>query len=101
MGTSPLSIDQLDISRDRFKIALSKPHASTLDYYISQTHLFEHYTNEQWNSVFDKQDALPKYVTSEGFCHVIPHFINRQFDNGPYFLFHLDLHANNVITNSN
>ena len=101
MRTSPISVDQFDISPDRFKIALSKPHTSTLDYYISQTHLFERYTNEQCNSVFDEQDALLKFTTSEGFRHVIPHFINRQFDNGPYFLFHLDLHANNVITNSN
>ena len=100
IGTSPISVDQFDISRDGFKIALSNPHHSSLDYYITQTQAFERYTNEQRNSVFDEQDAILKYVTSEAFRRLIPHFLNRQFNNGPYFLFHLDLHANNVITNS-
>ena len=100
IGTSPISVDQFDISRDGFKITLSKPHVSSRDYYISQTHMFERYTNEQRNSVFNEEDAILKYITSEVFRRLIPHFINRQFDKGPYFLFHLDLHANNIITNS-
>ena len=100
IGSSPISVDQFDISRDGFKIALSKPHTSSIDYYNSQTNMFKRYTNEQQNSVFDEEDAILKYITSEVFHRLIPHFINRGFDNGPYFLFHLDLHANNVITNS-
>jgi hypothetical protein len=101
IGTSPISVDQFDTSRDGFKITLSKPHTTSLDYYVSQTHLFKRYTNEQRNSVYDEQDAILKYITSEVFRRVIPHFLNHQFNNGPFFLFHLDLHATNVITNHN
>jgi hypothetical protein len=101
IGTSPISVDQFDTSRDGFKIALSKPLITSQDYYVSQTHLFERYTNEQRNSVYDEQDAKLKYITSEVFRRVIPHFVNHQFNSGPFFLFHLDLHATNVITNHN
>lgn len=101
IGTSPISVDQFDVSRDGLKITLSKPHSSSLDYYASQARLFERSINEQRNSVCDEQDAISKYITSEVFRRVIPHFINRRFEKGPFFLFHLDLHANNVITNRN
>lgn len=101
VGTSPVSVDQFDASRDGLEIALSKPYASSLDYYISQTQMFERYINEQRNSVCDEQDAIKKYLTSELFRRVIPHFADVRFQNGPFFLFHLDLHATNVIVNRN
>jgi hypothetical protein len=101
IGTSPISVDQFDTSRDGLKITLSKPHTTSLDYYVSQTHLFKRYTNEQRNSVCDEQDAILKYITPEVFRRVIPHFNNDRFNCGPFFLFHLDLHPTNVITNNN
>lgn len=101
IGTSPISVDQFDASRDGLKIILSKPHWSSLDYYISQTKHFERYTNEQRNSVCDEADAVQKYVTSEIFRRIIPHFVDGRFNNGPFFLCHLDLHASNVIANKN
>ena len=101
IGTSPISVDQFDTSRDGFKITLSEPQTTSLDYYTSQTYFFERYTNEQRNSVYDDHDGILKYITPELFRRVIPHFINERFNNGPFFLFHFDLHANNVITNRN
>ena len=99
IGTSPISVDQFDTSQDGFQITLSKPHASSIDYYNSQAHLFERRLTEQRNSVFDEPDAIGKFVTPEVFRRIIPHFINGKFNNGPFFLFHLDLHATNVIVN--
>ncbi len=99
IGISPISVDQFDISQDVFKITLSKPHTSSIDYYTSQTHLFKHWLNEQHNSVYDESDAIAKFLTREVFRCIIPHFVNEQLNNGPYFLFHLDLHATNVIVN--
>lgn len=100
LGTSPLSVDQFDCSRDGLEFKLSTPYTSSLDYYISQANLFERLTNEQRNSVYDRKDAIQKCISSEVYRRIIPYFHNLRFDGGPFFLFHLDLHANNVITNS-
>lgn len=99
IGTSPISVDQFDASRDGLKITLSEPHTTSLEYYTTQTHVFERYTNEQRNSVYSDRDGILKYLAPELFRRVIPHFINGRFNNGPFYLFHFDLHANNVITN--
>ena len=101
IGSAPLSIDQFDLYRDGLSIKSLPPMSSSLEYYHSQSQLFERRINEQRNSVFDEEDALQKYVTSEIFRLTIPSFVNARFDGGPYFLCHLDLHASNVLINKN
>ena len=101
IGSAPLSIDQFDLFRDGLKFTPSNPISSSEDYYLSQSRLFERYINEQRNSVFDEEDALQKYVTPEVFRQVIPHYMQKKFNNGPFFLCHLDLHASNIMTNKN
>jgi hypothetical protein len=71
--------------------------ASSVKYYQCQSHLFQRRLDEQGNSVFDEEDAVQKYITSEIFSRTIPSYVN---DNGPFYLCHLDLHTSNVITNS-
>ena len=54
----------------------------------------------QRNSVCDEHDAVLKYITPEVYHRIISHFLDEKFNNGPFFLFHLDLHPTNVIANS-
>jgi Phosphotransferase enzyme family len=99
LATSPLSVDQFDISRDGFTPTLTNPYRSSHEYYVAQSHLFERYANEQRNSVYDERDGILKYLTSEVFRRIIPQFINSSYNKGPFYLFHLDLHPANIITN--
>jgi hypothetical protein len=101
IGSLPLSIDQFDLYRDGLELVISKPLCSSQEYYQSQSRLFERRLVEHRNSVFNEEDAQQKYVTSEVFRRVMPHYIDKQFNNGPFFLCHLDLHASNVIMNKN
>jgi hypothetical protein len=101
IGTAPLSIDEFDLYRDGLELTLTTPLCSSDAYYESQTNLFGRYIKEHRNSVFHEEDALQKYVTPEVFRRVVPYYMDKKFNKGPFFLCHLDLHASNVITNKN
>ena len=99
IGSGPLSADQYDMSHDRVTIQISPPMSSSLDYYRSQSQLWERRMKEQRNSVYDEEDALQKYVTAEVFRRIVPFYASAQFTHGPFFLCHLDLHFANIFIN--
>jgi len=99
IGSSPISVDQFDNARHGFKWSLTSPFSSSTEYYHFQADLFEQYINEQPHDAECERDALSKYITSEIYRRIIPHFLTSKFDKGPSSLFHFDLHGTNVFVN--
>jgi hypothetical protein len=95
----PLGVDMFDISQDGVEIRDLGPFSNSSEYFATQIELHGRYLEEQSNSVFDKDDARQKYLTTHLFPSILQRFVIAGTANGPFFLTHADLHESNVMIN--
>ena len=50
----------------------------------------------QPNAVNDEEDCRAQMATQTGLRAILPHFVTRAKRNGPFFLFHNDMHQSNI-----
>jgi hypothetical protein len=72
-------------------------YSSTLDYLSHLAELHSMYLKRQQNSVFSSQDCREKFTRRYLFQSLIPHFISKKSNNGPFALFCDDFGPGNVL----
>jgi hypothetical protein len=97
LSNRPLTTDLASLQRDGIEIRMAPYYTSALAYF---TDYFNHHRRrflEQPNSTDDVSDAREKYAALSLFESLIPQFVNREYNGGPFVLCHGDLHQGNLL----
>jgi len=99
LSNRPLTRPLASLQRDGIEVRMAPYYKSASEYF---TAYFDHHRRryiEQPNSIYDVSDAREKYAGLSLFEELIPRFIARQYNEGPFVLCHGDFHQPNLLVN--
>lgn len=93
----PLTRALASLQRDGIELHLASTYESASEYFTSYfTHHMRRFI-EQPNSTDDISDGREKYAALSLFQELMPRFLNKELDKGPFILCHGDLHQPNLL----
>lgn len=99
LSNRPLTRPLASLQHDGIEVRMATCYKSASEYF---TAYFDHHRRrfiEQPNSTDEVSDAREKYAGLSLFEKLIPRFVDRTYDEGPFVLYHGDFHQPNLLVN--